>query len=93
MPTHPPFDPHVLKGTDVATLRKAVRLAAKAVGTTSEQERTHLASIVLSFYKHGLVDPRGLAEIAAFGSSSRAYRSQYSVTLRSHGPTRASDLD
>jgi len=78
MPRHLTFNPSVLDRTGVATLREAVRLAAKAAGTTNEEGRQHLASIVLSFYRRGVMDPKCLAEIAALASSSRLFASQYS---------------
>ena len=62
MSLHLTSNPSVLDKTGVATLREAVRLAAKAAGTTNEEERQHLASIVLSFYRRGLMDPKRLAE-------------------------------
>ncbi|MFN7023505.1 MAG: hypothetical protein ACK4QP_03100 [Pseudorhizobium sp.] len=79
MPRRLTFNPNVLNATDVATLREAVRLAANALGMTSEQERQHLASIVFSFYRRGLVDERRLAEIAVLAAGSRVFRSQYST--------------
>ena len=79
MSLHLTSNPSVLDRTSVATLREAVRLAAKAAGTTNEEERQHLASIVLSFYRRGLMDPKRLAEIAALVSSSRLFASQYST--------------
>lgn len=51
MPLHPTSVPIALDRTGVAALREAVRLAAKAAGATSEEERQHLASIVFSFYR------------------------------------------
>jgi hypothetical protein len=77
MSQHPTFNPSILDRTGVATLREAVGLAAKTTGRTSEGERQHLASIVFSFYRRGLMDPRRLAEIAVLASSSRLFRSQY----------------
>ncbi|MFN7024421.1 MAG: hypothetical protein ACK4QP_07840 [Pseudorhizobium sp.] len=77
MSLHLSFNPSVLDSAGVATLREAVHLAAKAAGTTTEDERQQLAGIVFSFYRRGLVDPRRLAEIAVLASSSRLFRSQY----------------
>jgi hypothetical protein len=79
MSLHLTFDPSVLDRTGVAALREAVRLAAKAAGASGEQEQRHLASIVFSFYRRGLMDPTRLAEIAALASSSRLFASQYSA--------------
>ena len=76
MPLHLTFDPSVIDKRGVATLREAVRLAAKAAGITNEEERRHLGSIVFSFYRRGLVDPVRLADIAILASSSRLFRSQ-----------------
>lgn len=81
MSTHPVFNPDVLDPTCMGTLREAVRLAAEAKSAASEQERRHLASIILSFYRRGLIDPIRLAEIAELAASSRAFRSQYSTYL------------
>lgn len=83
MPRRLTFNPNVLNSTDVATLREAVRLAADALETTSEPERLHLAGIVFSFYRRGLVDERRLAEITVLAAGSRVFRSQYSAG--SHG--------
>ncbi|WP_156034839.1 hypothetical protein [Pseudorhizobium marinum] len=77
MPLHHTWNSIALDRTDVAMLREAVQIAAKAAGTTREDERQHLASIVFSFYSRGLMDPRRLAEIAVLASSSRLFRSQY----------------
>ena len=83
MSLHLPFQPSVIDRTGVATLREAVRLAAKTAGMTSEEGRRHLGSIVLSFYRRGLLDPVRLAEIAVLASSSRPFRSQYYDELES----------
>jgi len=79
------FDSSVLDSTGVAALREAVRLAATAAGATGEQEQRHLASIVLSFYRRGLMDRTRLAEIAAPASSSRLFGSQYSAEANGFG--------
>ncbi|MCF6370896.1 hypothetical protein [Rhizobium halophilum] len=79
MPMQGDINPTILDKACLATLREAVRLAGEAAGAISEPERWHLASIVFSFYKRGLVDPRRLAEIAVLASSSRIFRSEYSV--------------
>jgi hypothetical protein len=93
MSKHATFIPNILDRSGVATLREAVRLAAKAVGTTDEQDQSHLTSIVLSFYRRGLVDPIRLAEIAVLASSSRLFRSQYSAGLHDlRSEDRASSL-
>jgi hypothetical protein len=76
MSLHLTFNPSVLDSTGVATLREAVSLAAKAAGTTNEDERQHLASLVFCFYRRGLLDPSSLAEIAVLASNSRLFRSQ-----------------
>jgi len=83
MPLDFAFDPNVFDTTDVATLREAVRQASELTGTANEQERLHVANIVLGFYKRGLRDPARLAEIALFASSSRVFRSQYAPCLHS----------
>ena len=72
MPLHHTWNSIALDRTGVAMLREAVQIAAKAAGTTREDERQHLASIVFSFYSLGLMDPRRLAEIAVLASSSRS---------------------
>jgi len=77
------FNPNVFDTIDLAALREAVRQASELTGTANEQERLHVASIVLSFYNRGLRDPTRLAEIALFASSSRVYRSQYAPCLHS----------
>ena len=86
MSTRSNFDPDVINKACLASLREAVRLAAETAGTTSEQDRWHLASIVFSFYRRGLVDPRRLAEIAVLASSSRVFRSSYCAVVHDLGP-------
>lgn len=81
MSIHFTFDPNVFDTTDVAALREAVRLAIELTATANEQERFHVASIVLGFYERGLRDPARLADIALFASSSRAFRSRYAPFL------------
>ncbi|MFN7025499.1 MAG: hypothetical protein ACK4QP_13470 [Pseudorhizobium sp.] len=82
MPRCLTFNPNVPNATDVANLREAVRLAANALETTSGQERQHLAGIVFSFVRRGLLDERGLAEIGVLSAGSRVFRSQYSAGPR-----------
>lgn len=96
MSLHLTFNQSVLDRTGVATLREAVRLATKAAGTTTEEERQLLAGIVLSFYRRGLMDPKRLAEIAVLASSSRLFASQYSAGahgLRSYDRARIGHLE
>lgn len=96
MSLHLKSNPSVLDRTGVAALREAVRLAAKAAGATEEQEQQHLASIVFSFYRRGLMDPKRLAEIAVLASSSRLFASQYSAGgygLRSDDSARIAHLE
>jgi hypothetical protein len=96
MSVHLINNPTVLDRTEVATLREAVRLATKAAGTTTEEERQHLASIVFSFYRRGLIDPIRLAEIAVLASSSRLFASRYSTGcygLRSDDRARIAHLE
>lgn len=83
MTTYPTFNPEVLDTSDVSGLREAVRQALLFTETANDEERLHVASIVLRFYTRGITDPARLAEIARFASGSRTFRSQYAPCLSS----------
>lgn len=93
MSMHSTFDPNVFDTTDVAELREAVRQALVVIETANDDERLHVASIVLGFYTRGLRDPARLADIALFASSSRNFRSQYASSLSSRSGVLQTETD
>jgi hypothetical protein len=66
--------PNAVCAEEIAKMRDAVRIAAQTLNSTSDGGKLLLASIIFRHYLQGESDPRRLADIAVFSSSSRLLR-------------------
>ncbi|RWX78314.1 hypothetical protein EPK99_06710 [Neorhizobium lilium] len=85
MTGHGSFFPAAIALHDLRTMREAVRRSAKLTGAVHRAELDVLAKIVFRYYARGLADPRRLADIAAFLSSSRAFHNELAYSQTSGG--------